>query len=352
MGKDIKQAIRERAASLGFQAVGFARAAPDAARTRRLKDFIDDGRAAGMDWLAREPEKRADPTVLWQDAKTVIALAMSYGPAEGMGAVRCAPDDRGTISLYAQGRDYHDVVKKKLKQLGRWMADAFDADIKVFVDTAPVMEKPLAALAGLGWQGKHTNLVSRELGSWFFLAEIFTTLEIAPDRAEVDHCGSCTACLDACPTGALDANAPYRIDPRKCVSYLTIEEKGPVEDVIAAKMGNRIYGCDDCLAACPWNKYATPVAEPALKPRAELMQPRLVDLAALDDGAFREVFSGSPVKRTGRDRFVRNVAIAMGNSADGTLAGPLAALVDDGSALVSAAAAAALKRLEKAGASS
>lgn len=343
---EVKIAIKNKALSLGFDVVGFTRAAPDGPRESNLNRFVAEGRAGAMDWLARDPKKRADPSVLWGEAKTVIALAMNYGPAGDPLALLNRPEC-GAISVYAQGRDYHDVVKKKLKQLGRWMAETFDTDLKVFVDTAPVMEKPLAQLAGLGWQGKHTNLVSRQLGSWFFLAEIFTTLEIAPDKPEVDHCGSCRACVDACPTGALDPGAPYEIDPRKCVSYLTIEAKDTIPGDIAAKMGNRIYGCDDCLAACPWNKYATPTGEPAFLPKAALANPKLADLAGLDDAAFRSLFSGSPVKRTGRNRFVRNVIIAMGNGGDLSSLTLLRALSNDPSALVSKAARDALKRLEK-----
>ena len=252
--------------------------------------------------------------------------------------------DRGAISVYARGRDYHDLVKKRLKALGRWLLGAAGGEIKVFVDTAPVMEKPLGAAAGLGWQGKHTNLVSREIGNWFFLGAIFTTLDLEPDAAGVDHCGSCRACLDICPTGAFPA--PYRLDARRCISYLTIEHKGPVDENLRPKMGNRIYGCDDCLAVCPWNKFAAEAAEMRYIARVELQRPRLADLAALDDTGFRALFAGSPIKRIGRGRFVRNVLYAIGNSGDMTLAKVARGLCEDADPVVADAAGWAVARLE------
>ena len=334
-----KNTIRNKALELGFSAVGFAAARPDPKRTAALGRFLKDGRQGDMDWMARDPDRRSDPTALWPEARTVIALGLNYGPHYGFedDPVRLLfQPERANVSVYARGRDYHDIVKKRLKQLGRWIAETHDAELKVFVDTAPVMEKPLAQQAGLGWQGKHTNLVSRQFGSWLFLGEIFTTLELAPDAPEPDHCGSCRACMDACPTGALDV--AYQIDPRKCVSYLTIEKKDAIDPAIAARMGNRVYGCDDCLAACPWNKYAAPTAEAAFLPKIELTNPKLADLAQLDDASFRKVFAGSPIKRTGRDRFLRNVLIAIGNSGDPALRAHAEKLRDDASPLVAATA--------------
>ncbi len=337
-----KQAIRDKALELGFDQVGFAAADAEPGLGRDLEAFLNDGRHGAMDWLARTPERRTSPRGLWPDARSVIVAAVNYAPAEAP-AKALARRDRGNISVYARGRDYHDLVKKRLKQLGRWLVEEFGPEIKVFVDTAPVMEKPLGQKAGLGWQGKHTNLVSRQLGSWFFLGEVYTTLDLPPDGASPDHCGACTRCLDACPTGALDA--PRRMDARRCISYLTIEHKGAIPPELADAMGNRIYGCDDCLDACPWNKFSSPTREPAFFPRAELAQPRLKDLANLDDDAFRQLFSGSPVKRTGRDAFVRNVLIAMANSGDPALAGDLRDRLDDSSPLVAETARRALARL-------
>jgi len=340
MSDKLKKIIRERAKSLGFDAVGFTAARAEAADTEALSRFLADGRHGGMAWMDNADGRRGDPRALMPNARTVIALGANYGP----GDTACPPPTRGAISVYARGRDYHDVLKKKLKQLGRWLADEHGSGIKVFVDTAPVMEKPLGQRAGVGWQGKHTNLVSRTFGSWLFLAEIFTTLDLAPDLPEADHCGSCDKCMKACPTDALAE--PYRIDPRQCVSYLTIEHKNGIAPDLMAAMGNRIYGCDDCLAACPWNKYQHPAALEAFFPRAELTRPRLADLAALDDAGFRALFSGSPIKRTGRDRFVRNVLIAIGNSGDKALLSHAQALRDDASPLVAAAARWAAGRLE------
>jgi len=293
--------------------------------------------------MPEKADRRAGPTALWSEAKSVIALGMNYAPAEDPLALANSPD-RGVISVYARNRDYHDLVKKRLKALGRWIVASHDCEIKVFVDTAPVMEKPLAALAGLGWQGKHTNLVSRRHGSWLFLGEIYTTLEIEPDNAEQDHCGSCRDCLDACPTNAFPA--PGQIDARRCISYLTIEHKGPIPEELRPLMGNRIYGCDDCLAVCPWNKFARATTEPAFLPRAELTAPRLADLAQLDDAGFRELFTASPIKRIGRNRFVRNVLIALGNSGDKAQIPVVEALTGDGDSVVCDAAAWAMGRLK------
>jgi epoxyqueuosine reductase len=295
-----------------------------------------------MDWLARTRERRADPKVLWGDAKSVIVLGFNYGPDEN-------PLDllqqrtRGAISVYARGDDYHELIKGRLKQIGGWLIAKAGGEIKVFVDTAPVMEKPLAAVAGLGWQGKHTNLVSREYGSWLFLGSIFTTLELPFDEPETDHCGSCRACLDICPTAAFPA--PYQLDARRCISYLTIEHKGPIPRELRARMGNRIYGCDDCLAVCPWNKFAQTGHEMKLAARAENRAPELAELARLDDAAFRARFAKSPVKRTGRERFIRNVLIAIGNSDEPSLAGEAERLLNDASPLVRGAAVWALARL-------
>ncbi|CEJ15648.1 Epoxyqueuosine reductase [bacterium YEK0313] len=295
-----------------------------------------------MAWMAETAERRADPAVLWPDARSVIMLGLNYGPDEnpldGLGE-RTA----GLLSVYARGDDYHDLVKSRLKAIGRWLAEATGCELKVFVDTAPVMEKPLAAAAGLGWQGKHTNLVSRGFGSWLFLGSIMTTLAIPPDRPERDHCGSCRACLDACPTAAFPA--PYQLDARRCISYLTIEHKGPIPRAFRKAMGNRIYGCDDCLAVCPWNKFAETGREMKLAAREALRRPRLAELARLDDAAFRALFTRSPVKRIGRDRFVRNVLIAIGNSAEPALADTAQALVADASPLVRGAAIWALRQL-------
>jgi epoxyqueuosine reductase len=296
-----------------------------------------------MDWLANTAARRTDPHVLWPDARSVIMLGLNYGPNDDPLRV-LQHKDRGAISVYAQGDDYHDVIKSRLKTIARWLIGAAGGDVKVFVDTAAVMEKPLAAAAGLGWQGKHTNLVSRQLGSWLFLGAIFTTLELAADTAEIDHCGSCAACLDVCPTNAFPA--PYRLDARRCISYLTIEHKGPIPRELRRQMGNRIYGCDDCLAVCPWNKFAQAGREAKLSAREALRAPALAELARLDDAAFRALFAKSPVKRIGRDRFVRNVLIAIGNSGDAAMAGTAEHLLDDAAPLVRGAAVWALSRLD------
>lgn len=334
--------IRDKALALGFDAAGFASAVASPAAKEGLTQFLAAGHQGDMGWLADTSERRASPQALWPDCRSVVVLGLNYGPA-GDPTALLEERERGIISCYAQGRDYHDVVKSRLKALARWLVERFACEVKVFVDTAPVMEKPLAQAAGLGWQGKHTNLVSRELGSWLFLGEVFTTLELAPDAPEVDHCGSCRACLDICPTDAFPA--PYRLDARRCISYLTIEHKGHIAREFRQAMGNRIYGCDDCLAVCPWNKFAEAAQEAAFLPRAELTAPRLADLAALDDVSFRQVFSGSPIKRIGRDRFVRNVLIAIGNSGDAAQASLLERLASDASPLVRAMAVWALAQL-------
>ncbi len=344
---DLKGRIRARALALGFDAVGFARAELAPAARAEFLAFLAGGYHGDMDWLAANAERRSDPQTLWPEARTVIVLGQNYGPAEDPLAL-LNRRDRAAISVYARNADYHDLIKKRLKALARWLHQDHDAGVKVFVDTAPVMEKPLAQAAGLGWQGKHSNLVSQEHGSWLFLGEVFTDLELAPDAAEVDHCGSCRRCLDACPTDAFPG--PYKLDARRCISYLTIEHKGHIAEEFRAAMGNRIYGCDDCLAVCPWNKFARRTAEAAFLPRAELTAPRLADLAQLDDAAFRRIFAGSPIKRIGRDRFIRNVLIALGNSGESALAPRAEALLDDPSPLVRAMAVWALARLLPSGA--
>jgi epoxyqueuosine reductase len=298
-----------------------------------------------MAWMAETEARRADPRTLWPDVRSVVMLGLNYGPEADPRAILAEPD-RGAISVYAQNRDYHDVIKGKLKLLAGRLAARSGAEVKVFVDTAPLMEKPLAAAAGIGWQGKHTNVVSRDFGSWLFLGAILTALPLQPDEPERDHCGSCRACLDACPTAAFPA--PYQIDARRCISYLTIEHAGPIPAGFRAAMGNRIYGCDDCLAACPWNKFAQGAREMKLKARPDLAAPRLADLATLDDAAFRALFSGSPVKRIGRDRFLRNVLIAIGNAKDASLVPVVLQRLDDPSAIVRGAAIWALGRLDPA----
>lgn len=310
-GEAIKSAIRAQALSLGFDEVGFASPEPDPSSGPDLHAYLSEGRHGEMAWMANTADRRADPRVLWPAVRTVVCLGVNYGPDEDPLASLADPEV-GTISVYARGRDYHLVIKKMLKALGRWLADTYSCEVKVFVDTAPVMEKPLAQRAGLGWIGKHTNLVSRRFGSWLFLGEIFTTIELSPDAPETDHCGSCNRCRDACPTAALAE--PYRIEPRRCISYLTIEAATPPEPSLSAAFANRIFGCDDCLAACPWNKYASTAAHTALRPREEFARPGLARLAALDDDGFRHLFAGTAVKRIGHARFARNVKLAITNA--------------------------------------
>ncbi|MCX5520648.1 tRNA epoxyqueuosine(34) reductase QueG [Kaistia defluvii] len=311
----------------------------------RLHAFLSDGHHGSMAWMEETAARRADPKILWPDVRSVIMLGLNYGPEDDPRALLEARE-RGNISVYARNRDYHDIIKGKLKQVAGRLASRTGAEVKVFVDTAPVMEKPLGEAAGLGWQGKHTNLVSREFGSWLFLGSIFTALELPVDPPETDHCGKCRACLDACPTNAFPS--PYRIDARRCISYLTIENAGPIPREFRVAMGNRIYGCDDCLAACPWNKFAKAASEMKLKARPEYEGPRLADLVALDDAAFRAFFSGSPVKRIGRDRFVRNVLVAIGNSGEASLLPAVRTLLDDSAPVVRGAAVWAFSRLASA----
>jgi epoxyqueuosine reductase len=339
---DPKSAIREHALALGFDAVGFAAASLGAKAREHLAAYLARGYHGDMGWLAARADERAEPRALWPEAKTVVVLGMNYGPSEDPLAA-LGERAHGAISVYARGRDYHDVVKSRLKSLARVITERWHCELKVFVDTAPVMEKPLAERGGIGWQGKHTNLVSRALGSWLFLGEIYLALALEPDAPEQDHCGECRRCLDVCPTRAFPA--PYQLDARRCISYLTIEHKGHIEAELRPLMGNRIYGCDDCLAVCPWNKFASATREPRLRPRSELASPRLRELAALDDAAFRALFSGSPIKRIGRDRFVRNVLIAIGNSGEPGLIDAVRPLLADNSALVRAMAAWAWLRL-------
>lgn len=341
---DLKLALQEHGRQIGFDIVRVVDAGhADFARLAgRLNDFLEAGRHGDMDWMAGTAERRADPRALWPSVRSIIMVGQSYAPEndplDALQKTSC-----GAISAYAQRRDYHDVIKSRLKALGGWLAQAAAADIRVFVDTAPLMEKPLAAAAGIGWQGKHTNLVSREFGSWLLLGAILTDAEIEADQSEVDHCGSCSRCLDICPTAAFPA--PYQLDARRCLAYLTIEHKGHIARPFRRPMGNRIFGCDDCLAVCPWNKFASAAHDAKLAARDDLDAPPLGDLLILDDAAFRLRFAGTPIKRTGRDRFVRNVVIAAGNAEDGTLKPAVAALLADQSALVRAMAVWAIRRL-------
>jgi epoxyqueuosine reductase len=339
---DLKTKLAGEARALGFDCVGVTGPDAIAEAARHFHAFLDDGAHGDMDWLAAQPERRADPRVLWSGVRSVILLGVNYGPDQDpLDILR--QRTRGAISVYAQGDDYHDVIKKRLKALARWLVAASGTEVKVFIDTAAVMEKPLAQAAGLGWQGKHTNLVSREFGSWLFLGAIFTATELPRDQPEIDHCGSCQACLDICPTAAFPA--PYRLDARRCISYLTIESKGPIPHEFRKAIGNRIYGCDDCLAVCPWNKFAQQGREARLAARDQLRAPELADLARLDDAAFRVLFTKSPVKRIGRNRFIRNVLIAIGNANDRALAIEATRLLDDESPLVRGAAVWALSQL-------
>ncbi|MBY5825454.1 tRNA epoxyqueuosine(34) reductase QueG [Rhizobium leguminosarum] len=343
---NLTEFVRAESAAKGFDLCRITR--PDAIpqAKERLGQFIDAGRHGTMDWMAETRDRRGDPRTLWSEVRSVVVFGLNYAPEEDPRGILDKPD-KAAISVYARNRDYHDVIKGRLKEIATRFAARAGADVKVFVDTAPVMEKPLAAAAGIGWQGKHTNLVSRTHGSWLFLGTMFTTADLAVDAPESDHCGSCRACLDICPTAAFPA--PYQIDARRCISYLTIEHKGPIEADLRALIGNRIYGCDDCLAACPWNKFASSASEMKLKAREDLKEPSIAFLLTLDDAAFRAFFSGSPVKRIGRDRFVRNVLIAAGNSGDKALIWPCRGLSEDPSPVVRGMAVWALSRLMEAG---
>jgi len=338
----LKVALADQAHALGFDCIGLTSPDAIAQAGRYFLDFIRDGGHGDMEWLAANPERRTDPRGLWSDVRSVIMLGVNYGPEDDPLEI-LKQRGKGAISVYARGDDYHDVIKKNLKALARWLVSAAPCEVKVFVDTAAVMEKPLAQAAHLGWQGKHTNLVSRDFGSWLFLGAIFTTLELPRDAAVSDHCGSCRACLDICPTAAFPG--PYRLDARRCISYLTIENKGPIPVEFRKAIGNRIYGCDDCLAVCPWNKFAQEGRETRLAARDTLRAPELADLVQLDDAGFRACFSKSPVKRIGRDRFIRNVLIAIGNSGDAGLAPAAERLLDDQHPLVRGAAVWALAQL-------
>ena len=340
---EIKTALAREAATLGFDCIGVTD--PDAIGNagQHFREYLEAGSHGDMDWLAANPERRMHPRALWPGVRSIIMLGFNYGPDEDP-LLALQKRTRGTISAYAQGDDYHDVIKKRLKALARWLAATTGDEVKVFIDTAAVMEKPLAQAAGLGWQGKHTNLVSREFGSWLFLGAIFSATDLPRDEPDIDHCGTCTACQEICPTAAFPA--PYKLDARRCISYLTIENKGPIPREFRKAIGNRIYGCDDCLAVCPWNKFAQQGRETKLAARAELRGPSLAELARLDDAAFRALFSKSPVKRIGRDRFVRNVLIAIGNAGDAALADEAERLLGDASPLVRGAAVWALAQLK------
>jgi epoxyqueuosine reductase len=342
----LEDRIKAEALRLGFTSCAITSADTIPEGAERLKAWLEAGSHGEMAWMEARAEERGSPKGLWPEVRSVIMLGMSYAPRNDPLALADAAHI-GRISVYAQGKDYHDVVKSALKALGRWLAEQEGEALKVFVDTAPVMEKPLAAAAGLGWQGKHTNLVSRNEGSWLFLGSIYTTVDLVPDTPGRDSCGSCDACQRACPTDAFPA--PYQLDARRCVSYLTIEHKGPIPEELRPGIGNRIYGCDDCLAVCPWNKFAQVArANLAFLPRAELVAPRLDDLLALDDAGFREVFAGSPIKRIGRNRMVRNAAIAAGNSGDRSFVPQLRTLTDDTDPVVAEAAAWAIDRIAEA----
>ena len=339
---ELRAELANQARALGFDCIGVTDPEATADAGRHFREFLDAGAHGDMAWLATNPERRTDPRVLWPGVRSVIMLGVNYGPDENPLAI-LAQRSRGAISVYAQGDDYHDLIKKRLKALARWLVAASGCEVKVFVDTAAVMEKPLAQAAGLGWQGKHTNLVSRQFGSWLFLGAIFTAADLPREEADTDHCGSCRACLDICPTSAFPQ--PYKLDARRCISYLTIESQGPIPHEFRKAIGNRIYGCDDCLAVCPWNKFAQAGHEAKLTAREELRAPDLADLARLDDAAFRALFTKSPVKRIGRDRFIRNVLIAIGNSNEPALAAEAERLLDDTSPLVRGAAVWALSQL-------
>jgi len=340
---DPAAAIRQKALELKFDAVGFSPAEINEQTKENLRTFLARGYHGDMGWMENRVEWRENPTAMWEDAKSIIVLGVNYGPAEPPLA-NLEFDDRGNISVYARNRDYHDFIKKRLKALARWMVENLDCQVKVFVDTAPVLEKVAAAQSGIGWQGKNTHLVSREHGSWLFLGEIYTSLDLKPDLEEEDHCGSCNRCLTVCPTDAFPT--PYVLDAKRCISYLTIEYHGHIAPEFRAPMGNRIYGCDDCIAVCPWNKFAEPTQEHLVFPRIELTAPRLADLAELDDESFRQIFSGSPIKRIGRDRFIRNVLIGLGNCGDNKVTPRIEPLLQDASPYVRAMAVWALGRLK------
>ena len=340
--QDLKQQLIDVAHDMGFDLCRITR--PDAIPQvpERLAAFLEQGFHGQMTWMAERTQWRGNPAALWPEARSIIMLGESYRPEHDPRDILNHPD-KGAISVYAQNKDYHDSVKKRLKRLARWLIEHAGGEVKVFVDTAPVAEKPLGQAAGLGWQGKHTNLVSRELGNWFFIGSVFTTLDLTADPPETDHCGSCRACLDACPTDAFPA--PYQLDARRCISYLTIEHHGPVDPELRPKLGNRIYGCDDCLATCPWNKFAITAREIKYHARDDLLAPDLVALAQLDDAEFRAKFSGSPIKRIGRDRFVRNVLYALGNSGLPSALDTAKTLMHDPDATVRDAAEWAVQRL-------
>jgi epoxyqueuosine reductase len=342
MTSSLKESLSLQARTLGFDCSGVTDPGAIALAGAYFHEFLDAGAHGDMEWLAANPQRRSDPRELWSDVRSVIMLGVNYGPEQDPLAI-LAQRTRGAISVYAQGDDYHDVIKKRLKALARWLTATAACEVKVFVDTAAVMEKPLAQAAGLGWQGKHTNLVSREFGSWLFLGAIFTDADLPRDEADTDHCGSCRACLDICPTSAFPA--PYKLDARRCISYLTIENKGVIPREFRKAIGNRIYGCDDCLAVCPWNKFAQAGHEAKLSARDELRAPELSSLVRLDDAAFRKLFAKSPVKRIGRDRFIRNVLIAIGNAGEAGLASEAKRLLTDASPLVRGAAVWALSEL-------
>ena len=339
---DPREIIRQKAAELGFDICGFADCAAPWPAGARLEAFVEAGRHGEMDWMAQTLERRTHPTAMWGEARSAVMLGVNYGPDTDPLEVLKDPE-RAAISVYAQGDDYHDLIKGRLKQLAGWMASRFGQDLKVFVDTAPLMEKPLAQLAGMGWQGKHTNLVSRDYGSWLFLGAILTTADLAPDMSEQDHCGNCRACLDICPTSAFPA--PYQLDARRCISYLTIELKGPIPVEFRPALGNRIYGCDDCLAACPWNKFARASHELRLQARPALAQARLEDLIGLTDQGFRALFAKNPIKRIGRDRFIRNVLYALGNTRDARHGDAIGQLLEDASPVVRGAAVWAMRQV-------
>jgi epoxyqueuosine reductase len=343
---NLVNALKQKANEEGFAVCGIAPASLSPATCARLRQWVADGCHGDMLWMEGRLDRRSDPATLWSDVRSIIMLGMSYAPEHDPMALADVPD-HARISVYAQGRDYHDVVKGALKRLAGWLVHQAGGEVKVFVDTAPVMEKALAEAAGLGWQGKHTNIVSQEHGSWLFLGAIYTTLELDAEPAAEDRCGSCDACQTICPTNAFPA--PYRLDARRCISYLTIEHKGPIPHAFRRAIGNHIYGCDDCLAVCPWNKFASAAsANKALLAKAERVAPRIADLLTFDDAAFRSFFSGSPVKRTGRNRFIRNVLIAAGNSGDAALVEPVTALLEDPDSLVRGSAIWALCQLDRA----